>query len=189
MARARNHKAEYQRRIERGLAKGLTRSAARGHSTRAKRNKAKPEKPDRKVQDAVRAMNEGSSLTKAARAAHVSPERLRTFIKTNKLARRSKRGWVMRDARNRRVQIISGGTSKTIRVSGFATASEVGRHAAAVRYALESGDFSGVFAFRRKGVRDISGKFHRFETDPNALFRYATRDEPEFHEIYKIVST
>ena len=188
MTRARNHKAEYQRRIERGLAKGLTRSAARGHPARARRSKAATPKPDPNLALAVREMNEGASLTRAARTAHISPERLRTFIKTAGIARRKGRIWVMKDARVRRVQIISGSKSKTIHVRGFRDASAVGQHAAACRKAIETGDFKPVFAFRGKGVTDAKGRFHPFETDPNALYRHALRGEPEFYEIYQITA-
>jgi hypothetical protein len=133
-------------------------------------------------------MNEGSSLTRAARKTHVSPERLRAFIKANGIAKRKGRIWVMKDVRVRRVQIISGPKGKIVYVRGFRAASDVGRHAAAYRKALETGDFKPVFAFRGKGVTDTNGRHHLFETDPNALHRYASKDEQEFYEIYQLTT-
>ena len=186
VSKRRDHKAEYERRIERGLARGLTRSEARGHPTAAvAKSKASPLKSDARLEIALRAMNTGAPLTWAARAAQVSPERLRRFIKTNNLGTREGRAWVMRDTRARRVPMIAG---STITVSGFDEASTVARFDHAVRRALETVDFEPVFAFEGQGVRDLKGKFHPFETDPNALYRYAMRDEPEFYEIYQIVA-
>lgn len=186
---ARDYSAEYQRRIERGLAKGKTRSEARGHpTTYAKSSRPSALKSDARLEIAVRAMNTGAPLSWAAKAAQVSPERLRRFIKSNDLGVRQGRAWVMRDMRARRVPMIAGSNSSTITVPGFDEASTVARFDHAVRRALETGDFEPVFAFEGQGVRDLKGKLHPFETDPNALYRYAMRDEPEFYEIYQIVA-
>ena len=51
------------------------------------------------------------------------------------------------------------------------------------QFLIDCGMFQG-----NKSVRDLNGDLHVFETDPNALYRYAMRDEPEFHEIYQIVA-
>jgi hypothetical protein len=189
VSKERDYAAEYQRRIKRGLAKGQTRSQARGHAT-AEATTSKPTslKSDARLEIAVRAMNTGAPLSWAAKAARVSPERLRRFIKLNDLGARQGRAWVMRDSRARRVPMIAGSNSSTIAVPGFEEASLVARFDHAVRRALETGDFEPVFAFEGRGVRDLKGKLHPFETNPNALYRYAMRDEPEFHEIYQIVA-
>lgn len=99
MSAKRDYAKEYARRIERGLAKGLTRSAARGHPPSTERSKAAERKSDPRIEIAIREMNEGSSLTRAARKTHVSPERLRAFIKANGIAKRKGRIWVMKDVR------------------------------------------------------------------------------------------
>jgi hypothetical protein len=187
MAARRKYSEEYRRRIERGLAKGLTRAAARGHAPAAKRSKARP-KSDAKIETAVLAMNSGASLSAAARAAHVSTERLRAFLKTNGIAKRKGRAWVMKDGRARRVQIVSARGAMAIHVRGFGAASAVAQHDAAYRKAIDSGDFDPIRPFRGRGVRDLKGKLHLFETDPNELYRHAAKDEPQFHEIYQIVA-
>lgn len=185
---ARDYEAEYQRRIARGLAKGLTRAEARGHAPASKRLRATKPKSDPKIEAAILAMNSGSSLAAAAKAAHVSPERLRYFLKSTGIAKRKDRRWVMQDSRARRVPMIAGANSKSISVRGFKAASEVAKHDAAYRKFIDSGDVDPILPFRGRGVRDLKGKLHLFETDPNELYRYAARDEPQFHEIYQIVA-
>ena len=81
--RSRNYKAEYAHRIARGAAKGISRSQARGHP---KPNEAavsikRPPKPieDQRLQLAFRVLRREQSLSAAAHAAKVSPERLRRY--------------------------------------------------------------------------------------------------------------
>lgn len=190
---SRDFKEEYRRRIARGLAKGLTRSAARGHSPNAtvgagSGGKARPTS-DPKVDRAIRAMHDGASLSGAAKAARVSPERLRRFIKSYDIATRVGSAWVMTDNRPRRVPMIVGSNVKAIIVPNFAEASKVGRYSNAVHRFINSGEFEHIAPFEGDGVRDLKGKLHPFETDPNSLYRHAMKDEPPFHEIYQIIAT
>ncbi|RYD84662.1 MAG: hypothetical protein EOP84_04885 [Verrucomicrobiaceae bacterium] len=189
MARTRNHSEEYRRRIERGLAQGLSRSEARGHPTTRKRlAKAKAPKTDVKIDAAIRAMHEGHSLSGAAKATRVSPERLRTYLKSYDIATRVGSKWVMSDNRPRRVPIIVGSNVKAVIVPNFAEASKAGRYSNAVSRFINSGELEHIAPFDGDGVRDLKGKLHPFETDPNALYRFAMKDEPQFHEIYQIVA-
>ena len=73
----RDFKAEYRRRIQRGLAKGLTRQQARGHQVTTKRGKSTY---DPILERGVKLMRDGRPLSSAAAALHVSTERLRNYI-------------------------------------------------------------------------------------------------------------
>ncbi|MFT3723033.1 MAG: hypothetical protein QM773_05540 [Hyphomonadaceae bacterium] len=190
MARNRDYSEEYRRRIARAEAKGLSRSQARGHPKIDERPaRSVQSTPDKKIDHAIRAMHEGSSLTGAAKAARVSPERLRRYLKTYEIASRVGRTWVMTDNRPRRVPIIFGSSIKAVVVPNFGEASKVGRYSNAVGKFVETGELHHIEPFAGDGVRDLDGDFHPFETDPNDLLRYAMKDEPEFHEIYQIVAT
>jgi hypothetical protein len=196
MSSQRDYQAEYARRIARGAARGLSRSQARGHpkgseapaSIAASVPKPKP-KADPALEAAILAMNRGESLTQAARDARISPERLRRHLISKNLAFKQGTRWALADNRPRRVPMIERARTKAVIVPGFDEASRVGRYHNAIGRFLRSQDLSALDAFRGQGVTDTQGRFHPFETDPNALIPYALKDEPEFHEIYQIIQT
>ncbi len=191
MARKRDYKAEYARRIKRGLAKGLSRSQSRGHA-RAKEVAAKSRKPKtseaKKIERAVKSLRAGKSQKASAKVAGISVERLRRFIYENKIAKREGSRWVMTDDRPRRVLTIHNGQPRTVIVPGFAGASLAGKYNSAVGHFVRSNDIDAILPFEGEGLTDVKGRFFEFETDPNALHRYAAMDNPAFHEIYKIIS-
>lgn len=185
----RDYKAEYQRRIERGLTKGLTRSQARGHAKAGEKVAGKARKPvqaDEKLEDAYKALRRGTSLSKAAKKARVSRERLSRFVVQEGLAKWDKRKWVVTDKRPRRIPIISKGKQLEIIVAKLKDAVRAGAYWDAQARLVRSNDVSLLKPFKGKGVTDIKGKFYPFETDPNALHRLASMEGPVFHEIYQI---
>lgn len=196
MARQRDYQAEYARRIARGAARGLSRSQARGHpkgseapaSFETSAPKAKP-KADPALEAAILAMNRSKSLIQAARDARVSPERLRRQLISKSLAFKQGARWALADNRPRRVPMIERARTKAVVVPGFDEASRVAKYHNAIGLFLRSQDLNSLEAFRGQGVTDTQGRFHPFETDPNALIPYALKDEPEFHEIYQIIQT
>ena len=190
MAKKRDYKAEYARRIARGKARGLSLSQARGHPKPSEAPlKASARLPinDESVSQALQAMYGGTSLTAAAKAAHVSPDRLKRALVAKKLGVKEGRRWIVTDARPRRVQIIVGANSKAITVPTFADASRVGVYHNRVRQFILTQDLTHLEEFDGATVTDINGTAWPFETDPNALIRFALKDEPLFHEIYRVV--
>lgn len=191
MARKRDYKAEYARRIARGKARGLSRSQARGHPKANERYASgKPATPQstEELEAAFRELRAGNSLKQSAKTAGVSEERFRRFVKGNELASYSGRAWEVTDNRPRQVPMIKGSSQSAIIVPDFDTASQVGTYHNAVGRFLRTQQLSFIQPFEGQSVRDIRGREHVFETDPNALFRLAAKDEPEFHEIYQIIS-
>lgn len=188
--KTRDYRAEYKARIAKAATEGRSRSQGRGHpkaSERPARTAPRVEADD-KINVAIRLMHGGASLTKAAQAVHTSPERLRAFVKDNAIAKRDGRRWTMTDDRPRRVSIIADASAKAIIVPNFTEASRTGKYHNAVRRYVNSGNPDHLREFRGKGVHDFRGNFHPFETDPNDLFRYAAKDEPEFHELYQVIA-
>jgi hypothetical protein len=167
----RDHVAEYARRIARAVAKGFSKSQARGHPKpteaiiRASRT-AKPLEDDR-LQLALKVLRQEKSLTAAAREAKVSPERLRRYATERSIIERRGRRWIVRRDLPRRMLLFSDGKTLQIVVGDFASA--------------------GLRQFEGVSVADISGKIHPFETHPNALYRLASAHDQSFEHIYRIV--
>lgn len=189
MTRKRNYQTEYRRRIARGLARGLSRSQARGHP-KATEKPLEPvqAKPDAALEAAIRAMNQGTSMTAAARSRHVSSERLRRLIAGQQLAERKGHRWVPTDIRPRRVPVMTDGKVRVLTVAGFKQAHLVGEHHHAVGQFVRTNDIKLIKPFEGRSVHTSAGVEYPLETDPNALHRIAAMDMPAFHEIYEITS-
>ncbi len=189
--RKRDYNADYRRRIERGLARGLSRSQARGHPKTgeafASNGRVKP-KTDDKLLAALKLLHQGDSQRAAAKSAGITANRLRRFTSTNKLAHWDGRKWIMTDNIPRRVRVLTKGKDKSVIVGGFDEAKKAGDFEDAVGQFTETNDPKILAPFKGKGVTDVNGVFHPFETDPNELHRLRQMDLPPFHEIYQIIS-
>jgi hypothetical protein len=196
MARPRRYDVEYARRVRNALARGLTRSQARGHpaagtphiSGRGK--KLKSSKPDRTLEDAIKAIRQGETLTAAAKNAGVSRERLSAYAKQYAGAARHGRRWTFNDARVRRIPIIAAGEVSflTIKVPGFEPAHLAGQHFDEASKALEDHELFPSFIERWTGVSitDVNGNDHLFATEPSQLYRVIGADEIDWARIYHL---
>jgi hypothetical protein len=106
----RGSKAGHKRRSPRSLSRRVTRSQARGH-VKARKRQTKAQLPSnyRRIEDAIREINRGRSLTAAARSAHISRRRLSEFLTQHRLGKRKGRRWVIKDNRPRRVPVMTRG--------------------------------------------------------------------------------
>lgn len=189
MARERDFKAEYARRIENAAKRGLSRSQARGHA-RANETpvRPKPVKSDDRLEDALKILRQTGNQGRAAKEAKVSVERFRRFLRTNALAERRDRQWHITDRRPRHMTVITGGVSIELNLQDFEQASLNGKHLAAVGAFLRSNDIDLLRPFEGQSVIDAKGNAHPLETDPNALYRLAATGSEVFHEIYRLIT-
>ena len=191
MPHKRNYKAEYASRIKRGKALGLSKSQARGHPRRGEPlatyvDRLPQSAPE--IEAALRLMRDGVGIGKAARDAGVPEKRLRKFIRIRNLASRKGRVWSIHDPRPRRVPVVTGYQSKSVTVQGYGEAAKAGRAWDLQSRFVRTNDISLLDTLRGDGLTNVRGKFHPFETDPNALHRFASANDEAFHEIYRIVS-
>jgi hypothetical protein len=184
----RDYRAEYQRRIERGTAKGLSLSQARGHPKAKEKSIRKP-RPigDREFQISLKALREGKTLQEAAASIRVSPERLRNQAVSLGIIRRQGRKWKVKATLPRKMLIYSQGEGYAVTVGTFPNASKIGRYMAAVKRFLRSNDLLHLKLFIGKSIKDTKGKTHIFETQPNAIYRISSSGGESFEQIYRIV--
>ena len=193
MAKKRNriYADEYRRRIERALARGLSRSQARGHrkpsEARVTKNRAQKALEDHRLQMGLRFFRKEKNFAKAAKQAGLSTERLRTEAVEKGIVEKHGRCWVIKQNLPRRVLIYRGGREHIIVVGNFKAASLVGKHMSAVGSFVRTADISHQRPFIGKTVKDIDGKSYVLETRPNVLYRLSHAGGSSFQQIYRIL--
>lgn len=186
----RDFKAEYARRVAKGLEAGKSRSQARGHARAGER----PRSPGPRLAPgkgpfelAVRKIARGSYLRTAAREFGLREETLRRYLKENVQAERKGRKWIITDTRPRQFPVYSDGAIAHPWLTP-AEATRASDYMRAVNRFLFTGRRKLLKPFEGAGVTDIKGRLHPFETDVDALYELDAAGELSFPEIYKIVS-
>lgn len=188
MARNRNYKAEYQRRIADAARRGLSRSQARGHARPGEAQlRPAPFKDVELLEAAFKSMRRSKSQSAAAMAYGISVERFSRYLRENSLAQRTGRTWSFTDKRLREMQVITAGEVRRVKFAGFEQASLNGEHLAAVKAFISSNDFELLRPFVGRSVIDAKGKSYPLETNPNKLHRLAATGDEVFHEIYRLI--
>lgn len=188
MARQRDFKAEYARRIERAAGRGLSRSQGRGHARSGEAPiKGARLKADDRLETALRMLRQTGDRSAAAKSVNIAPERLRRFLRENVQIEGRGRALKITDNRPRDMTVISHGMADVLRLRDFDQASLNGRHLAAVKEFIGTNDRELLLPFEGRAVIDAKGKAHALETDPNALHRIAAQGDEVFHEIYHLV--
>ena len=150
----------------------------------------RPPRPieDERLQLAFKVLRQEKSLSAAAKAVKISPERLRHFATRRDIIERQGRRWIVRHHLPRRMLLFSDGKAVQVVVGDFASASKIGRFMSAVSHFLRrTNDPAGLREFAGESVTDVSGRMHPFETRPNALYRLASAHDQSFEQIYRIV--
>src|SRR5262249_7899550 len=142
---------------------------------------------DDRLQLALRVLRQEKSLTAAAKAAQVSPERLKHVAAAKGAIEKQKRRWVVNPDLPRRMLLYSRGSESAITVGDFQSASRVGAYMSAVAKFTNTNERNWLVPFDGQSVTDISGKHHPFETNPNTLYRLTTAGGEIFEQVYRIV--
>lgn len=180
----------YARRIARGLAKGLTRSQARGHPAPGEKLFSKRRMRAvnwRKLQFVIKEMKEGKSLTKSARAAGLQPETIRRTLKSAKLLKKRGRRWTIRGDIPTRMLLYTEGEARSIIPADAKNRSAVGKFMNAVRIFLTTNDPKSLAPFAGRFVLDLVRKKHQFETDENTLYQLSQSGAITFEDIYEFI--
>lgn len=143
-------------------------------------------KSDERLEAALKILRQSGNQGRAAKEAGVSAERFRRFLRSNSLAERKVKQWLITDKRTRRMTVITGGDSIEHTLQDFEQASLNGKHLAAVGAFLRTNDIGLLRPFEGQSVIDADGQAHMLETDPNALYRLAHAGGEVFHEIYRL---
>jgi hypothetical protein len=185
----RNYRQEYRKRIERNLAKGMTRSAARGHPRAGEAMRPKSVAaigPDNPLHRGFERVKAGQGLAKTAKALRISRERLRQYVGDYGEFRRQEGRWrIVADHRRFQLPVYTAGRMRKVIVDADG-ASELGRYMAAVGRFLSTNRVSILEPFVGRGVVNAYGQFVPFETDPNALYALDAKGELTFHQVYQI---
>jgi hypothetical protein len=142
---------------------------------------------EKRLQRGLRVLQELKDLFSAAQAAGVSPKEFAKAALAKGAIRKQGNRWIVRGGLPRRMLLFSGGREVAITVRGIKAASLIGGFMGAVGRFARNNDPEVLSPFVGRSVKDIAGKSHVFETNPNALYRLLSAGDQPFEQIYKII--
>ena len=188
MAKNRDFRKEYERRIANAARRGLSRSQARGHAKAGEKSIRSPRATNSaRLENALKAYRKSGRQIDAARSVGVSVELLRRYLRENVSVKRRGRTLVIDDNRACEMTIISKGQVSKAILPNFDAASVNGEYLSTVQAFLLSNEPSPLRKFEGRSVTDTAGKSHPFETDPNTLYQLAAAGTELFHNIYRLI--
>lgn len=136
--------------------------------------------------EAKRLINEGETVINAAKQVGLSKKTLLKHLGPFLYKKGSRIKAYKVDQIERAMRIKTNGHEIVIIVKGSIRASRIAQHHAAVRRFLDTRKLEILEPFKNRGVRDVKGKLHKFETNPTALFDIEnSKEASEFYEIYE----
>jgi hypothetical protein len=188
-------KSPLQRKIVRTLPKLIPRGGTTERkrvTTRQRRARAGQKTHSRRISDryfqvALRLLQEGKTLTVAAREIGVSPNRLEWQLRSTRAARKRKGRWLVRADLPRQMLLFSTQGAFIILPANRYQASKGAKFMSAVGRALGSNEPSEIMTFEGKSLADAHGRKWLFETDLDALYRLASTGKETFESVYRVV--
>ena len=139
-----------------------------------------------RLERGLRVLSDSNDLKTAARAIRVTPEKFKRAARRKRVIHKIGRRWRIARRLSRRMPVFTNGKQLAITVRAK-SASLTGRYMSAVGKFLRTNDPSVLAEFAERSVKDVSGKIHPFETNPNTLYRLSSAGSEPFEAIYKIV--
>lgn len=139
---------------------------------------------DRSLEVLSEARRTGKSLTRIAREYGISSDAV--MLNTDAFKKKNGR-WIPKkyDRISRTMKINENGRESSIEIADSRTASLMGRYHSAVGQFLGSGNRQLLAPFKKRRIKDVQGRYHILETDPEALREINERiEEPEYYEVY-----
>lgn len=187
-SKKRKYTPAYQKRMDRGRARGLTTQEARGHGNlRQAKKKVRFEAldPTDPLLRGFEAVRQGAAMTPTAKKLGVSPERLSRFIKDNaKIERKAGRIVIVESKLIEIVTIFTKGRTRKIAVTAKVR-DRVAQHMSAVENFLQSRDPDFLKPFVGERVKDTRGQSYPLENNPNRLLELEAAGELDFVIVYK----
>lgn len=180
----------YRRRIERGMARGLSRSQARGHpkTGESPTSGRKAYRSEQKLLKGIRLVDRpGYTFHRAAREAGVSPERLRTYAHETGYAQKGRGRWRVPEHHRGTVlfPVFSEGQLKKVKISNPDQKAKLGLYMQRVRFALETNRPNWLSEFAGDYLTDDSGGRHYFETDFRVIRVLTDHFEGDVEELFE----
>lgn len=142
---------------------------------------------DSRLQRGLAVLREDGSIASAAKAARMSPEKFKRTALKKKAIRKKGKVWIVSRELRRQMLIYSDGKQVTVTLPSQRSARNVGKYMSAVGAFVRSNNIRLLDDFIDRGVTDIAGKRHIFETDPNTLYRLTSSKDEAFEDVYRIV--
>lgn len=178
----RDTRAEYRRRIELGLERGLTRSQARGHARAGEMSTRPRDDADRGMRAARDHFLKHGEFAAAAKAGGISQERLRRDLRERKLV--EQQGGRLHPI-VRTMLTYSRGRLLKLKLDE-PNASLAGTYWNAVGHFVETNDAAVIAPFVGKSVTDLKGRRHPLETRLNVLHELRTASSGTFEQVYRL---
>ena len=141
---------------------------------------------DARLERGLRVLSETKDIVAAARAIRVSPNELTRIAKRRRAIRKIGGRWTVARRLPRHVPIFTDGQQLAITARGR-SATLAGRYMSGVGQFLKTNDPKHLEKFKGRGVKDVRGKFHEFETNENQLYRLSSAGGEPFEEFYRII--
>lgn len=135
--------------------------------------------------EALYLIRHGSSMKSASKTTGTSVHTIKKYVGSALRVKNHRIVARKNDSLLRKMSIYENGKEVFVQVRGTKKASVIGKYQSAIGR-LKENDTNLILSFREIKIRDIKGKIHRFDSDPDKILEILERiEEPEFFSIYR----